>query len=107
MPPDISPRQAPDYVEAFGTARAQGPADPSDFAPPPDHPLRLSVLRDLVRIDLEAAWSAGTPKPLDDYRDVFPDLFADPAAAADLALTEYRLLLRAGFRPSPEDYAQR
>jgi serine/threonine protein kinase/Flp pilus assembly protein TadD len=101
------PRTLDSFVEAFEQARRDRVADPSDFAPGPGDPLRLPVLRELLRVDLEAGWAAGAPRPLDDYRAAFPDLFADPEAAADVAFEEYRQRLRAGQRPSREDYARR
>jgi serine/threonine protein kinase len=95
------------FVEAFESARGRGPADPADFLPPPGDPLRLAVLRELVRIDLEAGWTAGAPRRLDDYLAAFPELRADSEAAGDVAFEEYRQRVRAGQRPSPEEYALR
>src|SRR5688572_21551483 len=66
------------FVAAFEAAASGGAApDPGSFLPPRDHPLYDSVLRELVRVDLEFAWSRGTRRRVEDYRDRFPELFRD------------------------------
>jgi serine/threonine protein kinase/tetratricopeptide (TPR) repeat protein len=108
--PQHGPAAAPgldDYVAAFERACACGPVDPADFLPPPDDPLYLSVLREIVRVDLEVGWAEKRPLPLSDYQSRFPVLFADPAAAGDIAFEEYRQRLKAGERPEPSEYADR
>ena len=46
-----------EFVEAYESARARdGRAELADFAPPPDHPERLAILCELVRVDLEYQW---------------------------------------------------
>ncbi len=78
-------------VEAFEDALARDPrTDPGRFLPAPDHPLYGAVLAELIRVDLEYAWSGGTPRRLADYRDRFPAVFAAPGALADVAFEEYR-----------------
>jgi serine/threonine protein kinase len=87
------------FVEAFEEACARdGHADLEAFLPPTGHPLRLAVLRELVRIDLEHGWLAGRPTPLERYRQRFPELFDDPSAVRDVLFEEYRLRLEVGER---------
>jgi serine/threonine protein kinase len=94
-----------DFVEAFEARRAEAAdTDLADFLPAPEDPLHLDVLRELVRVDLEYGWSCGRPLPLADYRERFPELFADARAAAEVAFEEYRLRCQAGEDPTPEEY---
>ncbi len=98
------PAHVDDFVAAFEAARARGGADLADFLPDPDHPLYSEVLRELVRVDLELSWEQGRPRPLEDYRRRFPELFADRAGLGAVAFEEYRLRRGAGENPSPAEY---
>jgi tetratricopeptide (TPR) repeat protein len=89
-----TPGNLDSFVEAFELAHGRGEqVELEHFLPPPGHPLRLAVLRELVRIDLEHGWLAGRPTPLDSYRRRFPELFADAAAVREVLFEEYRLRL--------------
>ena len=56
-------------VDAYEAALARdGAASLADFAPPADHPERLEILCELVRVDLEHQWQCGRPPRLEDYR---------------------------------------
>src|SRR6478609_8436915 len=71
--PMVPPSAIDDFLEAFERARAAGPiADLAPFAPPADHVLHASVLRELIRVDLEAGWSNRNPKSLAEYRRAYP-----------------------------------
>src|SRR6059036_1523051 len=95
-------------IEAFETAYlADAGADLAAFLPPPGHPHRLSVLEELVRIDLEHHWAGGLPRWIEEYRPHFPELFADPRALAAIAVEEYRLRRRAGQAPVLDEYRRR
>jgi serine/threonine protein kinase/tetratricopeptide (TPR) repeat protein len=95
-------------VEAFERAYSRdGAAVPAAFCPPPGDALHLPVAAELVRADLEFAARAGRSKRLDDYRAVFPALFADPQALAGVAFEEYRLRRQAGEAVNPDDYRAR
>ncbi|HEY1186784.1 MAG TPA: protein kinase, partial [Gemmata sp.] len=72
--------------------------------PPAEHPLYLAVLGELVRIDLEHAWTRGRPKRVADYTARFPAVLTNPALLNAIAFEEYRQRLRAGEKPSPEEY---
>jgi hypothetical protein len=104
----IATQTLDDYVEAFESAyQARGGADIRSFLPPAEDPLHRSVLRELIRIDLEFGWESNRPRSLEDYRGEFPDLFADPDSVQEIAFEEYRLRRRAGQTPSAREYAER
>src|SRR5262245_58399029 len=94
MPADASALAG--FVEAFEQAHARdGSAELARFLPPPGHPLRLDVLRELVCIDLEHGWTRGRPTPVDDYRRRFPELFEAREAVRELLFEDYRLRVQA------------
>ncbi|MBL8797061.1 MAG: serine/threonine protein kinase, partial [Planctomycetia bacterium] len=110
--PDPATAAAPwgldDHVDAFEQAQHEtGAADLADFLPPPEHPLYLPVLRELVRVDLEYGWKRRQPRGLDDYRQRFPRLFDDPTSLRDVTFEEYRLRKQAGQAPTPDEYRER
>jgi hypothetical protein len=101
------PATLDDFVLPFEAAQARdGDADLARFLPPPDHPLYLRVLGELVRIDLEYGWTRYRPRRLDDYLARFPLLSADAATLAEVAFEEYRLRLQAGEAATPEEYGR-
>src|SRR4051795_11289720 len=106
MPPVVA--SLDDYVEAFEQARRSRPeVELERFLPQPDDPLYRSVLRELVRIDLEYGWESNRPRSLEDYRAAFPSLFSDPESLQEVAFEDYRLRQQAGLSPCPEEYARR
>jgi len=79
------------HVEAFEVALAHDPnADPAGFLPAPGNPLHVAVLAELIRVDLEHAWTGGRRRWLAEYRDRFPALFEKPEALSGVAFEEYR-----------------
>ena len=97
-----------DYVEAFESACADDPsAALADFLPERDDPLYLSVLSELIRVDLELSWSRGERRRVEQYRERFPEIFEEPEALWGIGIEEYRLRLQAGEQPSPEEYRKR
>jgi serine/threonine protein kinase/Tfp pilus assembly protein PilF len=93
------------FVEAFERARAvERIANLRAFAPPVTHESHFDVLRELVRVDLEFGWSEGRPNSLGHYRDQYPEVFADPAEAREIAFEDYRLRRQAGQRPNLSEY---
>ena len=95
-------------VEAYEAALARdGAAALADFTPHPDHPDRLTILCELVRVDLEHRWTRGQPPRLEDYQELFPALFEDRDLLHAMAYEEYRLRQQAGERPKPADYLRR
>src|SRR5262249_39418691 len=93
------------FIEAYESAQARdGTADLAAFLPPEGHPLRLRVLRELVRVGREYGGERGRPTPLEDYRRRFPELFADRESLRAIAFEEYRLRRQAGQVPSLAEY---
>jgi eukaryotic-like serine/threonine-protein kinase len=93
------------FVSAFEAAHARGAAgDLILFLPPRQHPRFLEILCEIVRIDLEFRWSDREPKSLADYRERFPELFADPKTLEAVCFEEYRLRRLAGEAVSAREY---
>jgi eukaryotic-like serine/threonine-protein kinase len=105
----ILPRvELDDFIREYEAAWARGDrVELTAFLPEAGHPLRRSVLRELVRIDLEYHWSSGQPRPLDDYRNSYPELFHDQESLDAIAFEEYRLRRQAGEDATPAEYASR
>lgn len=99
-----------EVVEAYESAQARdGRANLEEFVPSLNHPERLAILCELVRVDLEYDWRRGQPKDLKHYRERFPDLFRDPEIEKAIAFEESRLRRQAAedssvhFRLNLED----
>ncbi len=92
-------------VRAFESAN-QGcqQADIDSFLPDESHPQYSSILRELIRLDLEFSWARGTPRRLADFETRYASVFDDPAAVQEIAFEEYRLRLGSGERPSIAEY---
>lgn len=81
-----------EVVEAYEMAQARdGRANLEEFVPSSDHPDRLAILCELVRVEMEYGWRRGQPKQLDRYREQFPDLFHDPDMEQAICFEESRL----------------
>src|SRR5262245_43402881 len=98
--------QLDEFLAAFEAARDSHP-DPAAFLPPVDHPLYATVLRELLRVDMEFAWDRGTRRRVEEYCQRFPELARDPVAMRDLACEEFRLRMAAGEKPDPREYEAR
>src|SRR5271166_3987363 len=97
-----------DFIRAYEEARARGDrVDLETCLPEPSDTLYGSVLRELVRIDLEYNWDSGQPRPLEHYRSSFPELFRDSESLNAIAFEEFRLRCLAGENPSPAEYERR
>jgi serine/threonine protein kinase/Flp pilus assembly protein TadD len=95
-------------VEAFEVLLEVHPnADLAPHLPPPDHPLYLAVLGELIRIDMEHAWATRRPKRIADYAPRFPALLVNPALLSSVAFEEYRQRVRAGENVGPDEYRHR
>lgn len=96
------------FVAAFESARMANPSiGLATFLPERSDPLYLSVLVELVRVDLELAMDAGRPRRLESYRHEFPELFRDRQALRAAAFEEYRLRQQAGETVQPDEYFRR
>src|SRR5262245_49304916 len=92
-------------VEAFEALRDVEPD--ADFAlhlPPPNHPLYLAVLGELIRIDLERAWETGRRKRVAEYTARFPVVLTNPMLLSAITFEEYRQRVRTGEEVQPEEY---
>src|SRR5262245_47225462 len=97
-----------DFIQAYEAAKARGERiELKTCLPDPSDPLYGSVLRELVRVDLEYNWDRGQPRPLEEYRNSFPELFRDLDSLGAIAFEEYRLRCLAGENPSPAEYERR
>ncbi len=97
-----------DFVRAYEAAWAcVERADLRAFLPKPDHPLYVSVLREVVRVDLDFRWERGQPRPLEEYRNWFPELFSDRESLQAITFEEYRLRRLAGENATPAEYERR
>jgi serine/threonine protein kinase/tetratricopeptide (TPR) repeat protein len=97
-----------EVIEEYEAALARGEAaEVVDFSPPPDHPQRLAILCELVRVDLEHQWERGRPRRLEEYRALFPAVFEDRDLVHAMAYEEYRLRLQGGEAPTPAEYLGR
>ncbi|MDB5350335.1 MAG: tetratricopeptide repeat protein [Planctomycetota bacterium] len=97
-----------EVIEAYEKAQARdGHADLAAFLPRPDQPGYLTILCELVRVDMEYSWRRDRPNRLEAYEARFPVLFRDPIRAREVAFEEYRLRQQAGDPPSPSEYRLR
>jgi eukaryotic-like serine/threonine-protein kinase len=95
-------------IEAYESAQTRGgPVDLAQFVPEADHPERLAILCELVRVDLEYSWQNGRPNRLDHYHARFPDLFRDNKWVQAVAFEEFRQRRQAGEDPSALEYRRR
>jgi serine/threonine protein kinase/tetratricopeptide (TPR) repeat protein len=95
-------------VDAYEAALARDrSAALVDFAPPPDHPERLRIIAELIRVDLEHRWQSGIAPRLETYRGLFPAVFEDRELLHAMAYEEYRLRQQAGEQPTPAEYGRR
>ena len=95
-------------IDAFEEARRIDPdVDLASFLPPREHPRYLPSLAELIRVELDQDWSAGSAKPLADYCARFPELATDPRLMQEIAFEEYRLRREAGQQVTPDEYRER
>lgn len=93
------------FIHAFERARIVDPDVPlDDFLPPNDHPLRLIILCELVRVDIEFGWIRRQALSLGSYAVKFPELFDDPFCREQVVFEEYRQRREHGESPAPEEY---
>ena len=97
-----------ELIERFEQAAGRDThADIAEFLPSPDRSDYLTVLCELVRVDMEYGRRRWRPTRLEEYERRFPALFRDPARAREVAFEEYRSRQQAGDRPSPSEYRSR
>ena len=97
-------------IEAFENAVASSNGDPvalRDFLPPEASDQYLTLLTELIRVDMDLAYARGQRKTVEDYRRDYPSVFAKPEALERIAFEEYRLRQHAGEQVSPAEYGDR
>lgn len=93
------------HLAAFEAARRSGPiVDFSPFLPPRDQAIAETVLKEIIRVDMEFGWTEGHPTRLSEYRSRRPELFSDPDTLAEIAFEEFRLRRQTGDRTDPAEY---
>jgi hypothetical protein len=84
-----------------------GVIDFTDFLPPPDDPLHVLALHELIKYDLGRRWQAGQPVYLEDYLKRYPRMRDDPVALPGLLFVEFGLRRRHGEQPALSTYRVR
>lgn len=85
------------YLEAFEAVAAVGPVDLEAFFPPRNHPKYHAIVLEILRVDLEFAWSRGEQPSTADYATRFPEVLADSLAKQSLQEEETRQRLAHGL----------
>ncbi len=73
--------------------------DIGPWIPPVGNPLRLRVLVELIRVDLECRWKSGVPTRIEDYLHDWPELLGQERVV--LALLDSECLTCAMFSTLP------
>ena len=90
------------FIDAWSEAEEQGPPVLEDYLPSDQH-IRLLVLIELIKVDLEARWQDwNLPKSLLEYVDEFPEL-STQQLPSDLIYEEFHLKCEAGLEITPEE----
>lgn len=101
----LDDREERRYIEAFEEACRSSPELRVEaFVPNRDHPHYLTVLRELICIDIERGYSRRHPTTLEEYQARFPELFADRKCLEEILFEDYRQRQRMGEEISPEQY---
>jgi serine/threonine protein kinase len=91
--------QLQDTLDRFEAAwRGADNVDLARFLPPGGHALRLVILHELIKTDLEMRWQRGRKVRLEDYLARFPELGPAGGLPAALVYEEYRIRRR--FEPT-------
>jgi serine/threonine protein kinase len=84
--------QLQDAAERLEDAWKKGAAvDLEQFLPPPDNPIRLVVLHELIKTDLEMHWKRGQAMLLEQYLTRFPELGTARTLPVALIHEEYHV----------------
>lgn len=84
---------------------ASVPLDP--YLPPRGDALRIFVLHELIKTDLEIRWRRGQPVSLEQYLEKYPELGRPAALPPELIFEEYRIRQAHGDKPPLERYETR
>ena len=83
------------------------PTELRPLVPDADVELRQFVLIELIKLDMALTAESRTPRPIEAYAEVFPDLLATDSIPLDLVLEEIQLRKERGEAPSRDEYAKR
>jgi serine/threonine protein kinase len=78
-----------------------------EFLPAIDHPSRLLILVELIKMSMAMAMETGQPRWLDDYYAALPDFISPDSSPLDLVMEEIQLRIEMGQAPDHEAYAKR
>jgi hypothetical protein len=113
-PTGASPLRAEDWRRIGDLAdrleqawRASENVDLGRFLPPLGDPLRLTVLIELIKTELEIRWRSRRGATLEHYLAHFPELGTQDRIPAALIYEEYRVRQRYGDRAPVESYQDR
>ena len=96
------------YLEAFEMGQQKtSEIDLREFLPCRDHPHYSAILKELIRVDLEYRSKACSPRTLEDYCQLFPELLRDREAVQEVAFEDYRQRCQRGETPSLAAFEQR
>jgi serine/threonine protein kinase len=87
--------------------RRSDAVDLTQFLPPSGLPMRLPILHELIKTELECRYRRSQPVLLEDYLRRFPELGTAQTLAPELIYEEYLVRHRHGDRPSLESYRTR
>jgi serine/threonine protein kinase len=91
--------------QAVGTS--DGSVDLKDFLPAAQTPLRMVVLLELIKTDLEIRWQRNRGLLLEHYLKEFPELGPAEALPLQLVRAEFRIRQLHGDKPSLASYQER
>jgi serine/threonine protein kinase len=74
---------------------------------PPGHPLRVPLLVEMVKIDLERQWGLNRRACVEGYLHTYPELGTPDTVAADLLQAEYEVRRQFHDPVTPDDYPRR
>ena len=102
-----NPSDLDSILDAFEReSEESGGASVVAYLPDTDDPAYQRIAVELIRVDLERSWARGSKKRLEAYREITPQLFADPRRLGEIAFEEYRLRKQAGEPVSAAEYEQ-
>ena len=94
-PAEANPSWVDEILDRFDQAWHEGQSpELDDYLPSLDHPRRLHVLEELVRMDLECRLKAGQSIRIEDYLVRHPELAQDSALLVNLLVRECELRRR-------------
>jgi serine/threonine protein kinase len=101
-------RRIGDLADSLEQAwRTSADVDLGRFLPPVGDPLRLSVLVELIKTELEIRWRTERGTTLESYLKRFPELGTPDRVPASLIYEEFRVRQRYGDRAPLESYRER